>query len=67
MGAFSLPGSPTPTRPGSAGGGKKGQPPEIRYTKAVNLLFEARKIAKELEEKKKNGEELFRNKLRGSK
>ena len=39
--------------------------PEPKYTKAVYLLLEAKKLAREIEEKKKNGD-LFRNKLRGS-
>ena len=50
---------------------KKGTPsgspcPEPKYTKAVYLLLEAKKLAREIEEKKDKGE-LFRNKLRGSK
>eukprot|EP00794_Sanderia_malayensis_P012321 gene12321-13592_t len=39
--------------------------PEPRYTKAVYLLLEAKKLAKEIEEKRNSGD-LFRNKLRGS-
>jgi len=39
--------------------------PEPKYTKAVYLLLEAKKLAKEIEEKKEKGE-LFRNRLRGS-
>ena len=50
---------------------KRGTPtgspfPEPKYTKAVYLLLEAKKLAREIEEKKEKGE-LFRNKLRGSK
>lgn len=39
--------------------------PEPKYTKAVYLLLEAKKLAREIEERKEKGE-LFRNKLRGS-
>ena len=39
--------------------------PEPKYTKAVYLLLEAKKLAREIEEKKEKGE-LFRNRLRGS-
>ena len=40
--------------------------PEPKYTKAVYLLLEAKKLAREIEEKKKSGD-LFKNRLRGSK
>ncbi len=39
--------------------------PEPRYTKAVYLLLEAKKLAREIEEKRTSGD-LFRNKIRGS-
>ncbi|XP_065062676.1 ras association domain-containing protein 4-like isoform X3 [Rhopilema esculentum] len=38
--------------------------PEPKYTKAVYLLLEAKKLAREIEEKKKSGD-LFKNRLRG--
>eukprot|EP00795_Rhopilema_esculentum_P008018 gene8018-13928_t len=39
--------------------------PEPKYTKAVYLLLEAKKLAREIEEKKKSGD-LFKNRLRGT-
>lgn len=59
------------TEPESSSQEKKSTPtgspfPEPKYTKAVYLLLEAKKLAKEIEERKEKGE-LFKNKLRGSK
>lgn len=60
------PTSPSIARERKTNGTNGAQFPEPRYTKAVYLLLEAKKLAREIEEKRKSGDLFRNNKIRGS-